>query len=316
MRDEIDLLDLMRRIWARRRMVAAVAAASLAVGVVVALVSPAKYTAQSVMVPQTGEAGNGVALGGLAAMAGVNIGGETGLGPNIYPQIVASVPFQKELMAMTVDSRERGRTVLLDYLVAPEKTPAAQEAHDGIETFTSRESAGRSALSGLVALAYNKTDGDIRLSATMPEPLMAAQVAQKAQELLQKHVTRLKVQKVQATLDFIEERTGEAHAEFERAQRELASFRDRNRNIVTATAEVAGRHLQNKSDLAFSIYSDLARQREQARIDLKETTPVFTVIEPVTVPVKRSAPNRKMTVAVFTLIGLAAGCALALIKSK
>ncbi len=293
-------------------MVAATALAAVIIGVVLALVRPVEYTANSVMIPQTGESSS--APNRLAAMAGIGLGdSNNGLGPNLYPQIVASMPFQKELMYMTVDSKEHGQVTLLDYFTDKEETPVTQVKHEGIETLSPRESACRGVLSDRVSLTYNEREGDIRLSATMPEAPMAAEVAQKAQELLQEHIVRLKVQKVQATLDFIEERTEEAKTEFENAQNELASFRDRNRNIVTATAAVRGQRLQNENDLAFGIYSDLARQREQARIDLKETTPVFTVIEPVTVPMHRSAPNRKMIVTIFAMVGLIAGCALALI---
>jgi uncharacterized protein involved in exopolysaccharide biosynthesis len=319
MKDEIDLLDLVRRIWNKRRLVVMVAGAAMVVGVVVALVLPRKYTATSVMVPHTESGNGGNALGGLAAMAGVNLGGGQSsdvLTPTIYPQIVASVPFQKELMRMPVYLKEYGGEVmLLDYFAEPEEDdaePATEMRQDGIEVLTPRESAARSGLSGVVSLSVDAKSGEIRLSATMPEPLAAAQVAKKTQELLHDYITKFKVQKVQATLDFIEERTEEARAESERTQDALAAFRDRNRNIVTATAQIGEDRLQNENDLAFAIYSDLMRKREQTRIELKETTPVITVIEPVTVPDRPSAPKRKLIVAAFTFLGLAIGCILAL----
>lgn len=315
MRDEIDLLDALHRVWQGRRIVAVAVFAAIVLGVVLSLTRPIEYTAHSVMIPQDNDNGRSSGIpGGLAAMAGLD-DGEAGLGPDMYPQIVSSIPFQKELMAMTVDSGERGRVTLLDYFTEPSDMPDAAPEYGDIEFLTPREDACKAELSGRVSLSYNDKAGDLRLSATMPEALMAAEVAQRAQELLQEHVVRLKVQKVQSTLDFIEERTEEAKADFERAQGELASFRDRNRNIVTATAEVRGQRLQNESDLAFGIYSTLARQREQARIELKENTPVFMTIEPVTIPMRRSAPNRKMIVAVFTLLGVLVGCGIALAKS-
>ena len=150
----------------------------------------------------------------------------------------------------------------------------------------------------------------------MPEPLAAAQVAQHAQDLLQKYVTRFKVENVQATLDFVEERTEEARTEFERAQSELAAFRDRNQNLISATARIRGERLQNENDLAFSIYSTLMQQREQARIKVKETTPTITVIQPVTVPDGPSAPRKMKILAISLFLGFLCGCLLALVLSS
>ena len=48
----------------------------------------------------------------------------------------------------------------------------------------------------------NDKDGYITLSVDMPEPLAAAQLAAKVQELLQRYVTDFKIQKVKANLEF------------------------------------------------------------------------------------------------------------------
>ncbi len=316
MKQEIDLLEIAGRIWQHRRIVAITVAVAMVVGVVVALVTPTVYTARCVMVAQTGEQRGGGALGGLAAMAGVSLGGgQTGgvLSPVIYPRIMASVPFQKELMSTQVNFAENnGAPIsLIDHYTKDLDLPAGV-SYPHLETLSPAQAACMSVLQEQVALAVDDSSGELTLTAKMPEPLPAAQLAQASQQLLQKYITSFKIQKVQATLDFIDARTEEAREDFERSQNALASFRDRNRNIVTQTAQVRGQRLQNEYDLAFGIYSELSRQREQTRIELKETTPVFTIIEPVTIPTQRSAPNRKMIVAIFTLIGVIVGCILAL----
>ena len=68
----------------------------------VALFSPKEYTAGCTMVPQSGDKKVGGNLSGLASMVGINLGGASGgevLSPTIYPKIVASIPFKKDLMA-------------------------------------------------------------------------------------------------------------------------------------------------------------------------------------------------------------------------
>jgi LPS O-antigen subunit length determinant protein (WzzB/FepE family) len=48
-------------------------------------------------------------------------------------------------------------------------------------------------------------------------------------------------------------------------------------------------------------------QLEQAKISVKETMPVLTVIKPVTVPYKKSKPQRAMILFAFTFLGIVAG---------
>ena len=158
----------------------------------------------------------------------------------------------------------------------------------------------------------NDKDGYITLSVDMPEPLAAAQLAAKVQELLQRYVTDFKIQKVKANLEFVEGRYEEAKKEYEKKQEELAIFNDANRNLVSNVAKTTQERLNNEYTLLFGVYSELAKQREQANIQVKETTPVFTVVEPVTIPTERSKPNRGLICIAFTFLGGFIGIGLVL----
>ena len=48
-------------------------------------------------------------------------------------------------------------------------------------------------------------------------------------------------------------------------------------------------------------------QLEQAKIKVKETVPILTIINPVTVPYKKSKPSRAMILIAFTFLGGVAG---------
>ncbi len=58
----------------------------------------------------------------------------------------------------------------------------------------------------------------------------------------------------------------------------------------------------------------MATQLEQAKIQVKETTPVLTVISPVAMPVKPSKPRKMMLLAAFTFLGLVAGSGYVLVR--
>lgn len=322
MEKEIDLIEIFRKLLHRWRLIVLAGAIVGVVGVVVALVSPVEYTAGCVMVPQTGNKQSGGQMGGLAAMAGINLNsGQSGeiLSPTAYPQIVRSVPFQKDLMRTKVHLKEYAEPVtLLDYFADTTKkkrksvgTPAPV-LNDSLERLSPREAAVRAALYKNVTLIADEKEDFITLSVIMPEAEAAAEVAEAAQALLQSYVTRFKIQKEQATLDFIEGRAAEAKKEYESAQDALAAVRDHNRNVITQTGQIELNRKMTEYNLAYGVYSSLLQQREQARIKVKETTPVFTVIEPVTVPNTRTAPQRTRMVIIFGLLGGLLGCVLAL----
>lgn len=50
--------------------------------------------------------------------------------------------------------------------------------------------------------------------------------------------------------------------------------------------------------LTFNVYNTLAQKQEQDKLRVQEQTPVYTIIEPASVPLKTSAPKK-----VLILIG-------------
>ena len=141
------------------------------------------------------------------------------------------------------------------------------------------------------------------LSSRFHEARLSAEVAQKAQELLQQYITEFKIEKAKAQLEFIQERYAEKKEEFEKAQDNLAAFRDRNKNVTSALARTEEERLQSDYQLAFEVYSQLAQQQEQAQIKVKEDTPVFSILKPVVVPIEKSAPNRPMILIIWIFLG-------------
>lgn len=55
--------------------------------------------------------------------------------------------------------------------------------------------------------------------------------------------------------------------------------------------------------MAIQVYQSLAEQKEQAEIAVKKDTPAFSVIEPVKVPIEKSAPKRSLIMVVSIFMG-------------
>ena len=344
--DEIDLIQLAKTLWKGRRQVIKTTLVFMAFGLFVALFTPKEYTASTTMVPQSSEGGTklGGSLGGLAAMAGINLGsmGGSEIPPTLYPQIVQSIPFQQALMQTSLSIEGQDSPVTFyDYytelkrpgllgtlkkytlglpgllLQALKGKPANKTVAEGGPTLlsiTQEEKALIEQLQAQLSLAVNDKDGYVTLSASMPEALAAAQLAREAQTLLQAAITEFKVQKATDQLQFVEERYREKAAVYGSAQQALARFQDRNKNTATALAQTSLAQLQAEHDLAFSVYNELAKQLETQKIQVKEDTPVFTILEPVSVPLEKSKPKRSLILLIWTFLGGVLGIGLVLGK--
>ncbi len=344
---EIDLVEIVRKLWKNRKLILRITLAFMVLGVLVALFSPEEYDAGSTLVPQTSEKKMSGGLSGLAAMAGISlgdIGGGEVLSPKMYAKILESVPFQKELMQTPIKFEKYEQPVaLFDYFtdekyekfslggvvrkytiglpgvimkaVRGEKKDEIYnpEGIGTLQTLTLKEKQCVEKLKKLITLNLNEKDGYLQLTATMPEPLAAAQLAERVQSLLQRYITEFKIEKVQSNLDFVQERFDEAKRDFEQIQQERAVFKDANKNIYSARAQTQEEQLDTRYNLALSVYSELAKQLEQAKIQVKETTPILTVIDPVTIPLERSKPKRALILVLFTFLGGFAGTGLVLV---
>lgn len=344
---EIDLIEVAKRLWTKRKFILKVTGTFMVLGLLVALFSAKEFTASTVVVPQTGSKGGGSSLSGLAAMAGISLGnigeGET-LSPKVYAKVLNNVDLQKELMYTPVNFEEFSEPVtLLDYYTnekyrktsvmgtvkkytiglpfvilgairgeAEEKPMIATVGSNGktLSTFTKDELKCLKTLKSKYNLTINDKDGYVSISASLPEPLAAAQVAQRLQDLLQKYVTEFKIQKAAANYNFIKQRYDEAKATFEARQTEYARFQDANRTLSSALSKTREEQIKSEYNIANSLYNELAKQLVQAEIKVKEDTPILTVVEPVVVPREKSKPKRPMILIMFTFLGGFLGCGL------
>ena len=110
--DEIDLLALAQKLWAKRYFILKVTGIFILLGLFIAIFSPNEFTAGSTFVPQTSQGAKpGGSLGGLASLAGIDLSG-MGAGseipPMLYPKIVNSVSFRLALLEAPVSLPETG----------------------------------------------------------------------------------------------------------------------------------------------------------------------------------------------------------------
>lgn len=345
---EIDLVELIQKMWINRWLIIKVTSVFVVLGVLVALFSAKVFTASCDIVPDTGKSGNSK-MSSLAALAGVSLGGGedvTALSPLVYENIMNGTSFRKELMQTKIDfedidkpvsffdyytSEEYNKPSVLSYIKKytiglpfvilnairgeqPEPDYSAIGNNEGptMETLSKDEYNALKILEQCVSLTLDSKNGYVTITTNMPEAVASAQLAQATVVLLQKYITEFKIAKVQSNLDFIQSRYDEAKKNFEDIQVRRAAFRDANTNTNKYSARVEAEKLDAEYTLAMNLYSELAAQLEQAKIEVKKDTPMLTVVRPVTIPYKKSKPARAKILLAFTFLGVMAGAGLVL----
>jgi LPS O-antigen subunit length determinant protein (WzzB/FepE family) len=332
--DEIDLISLAKTLWVGRRTIFNTVVIFALLGVLLALFSEKEYTASTIMVPQVEN--QSTQLGGLsslASLAGVNMdmnAGTNAISPILYPKIMSSVSFQLEIMnAEYLFEESKEPASLLDYytdIYKPglfgtikkytfglpgliikktrgEHSVAESDPESGVISISHDQEEVRKIIEEKLSLEVNEQDGYLTLVSRFHQAHLSAQVAQKAQKLLQEYVTQFKIEKATAQLEFIKGRYEENKSDFEEAQSQLAAFRDANKNITSEIMRTHEERLQNEYQLAFEVYSELAKQLEQSMIKVKEDTPVLSIINEVTVPIEKSKPNRVLILIIWIILG-------------
>ena len=332
--DEMDLVELAKVIWSKKNLILKVTGLFTLLGLTIAFTSKVEYEASCKLIPesQEGSAPDLGGLGGLAGLAGFDLSGlgaQGVLSPELYPEIVNSAPFLTKLINTPVYFENRDTTIssflffkeiekpslfgyLAEYTIGlPKKLKklfsSSQEVHIKdydlirfskddwkiIENYKER-----------LEVSVDTKTGIISVNSEMPDPVAAAKVTELLVMELTSRVTDYKIEKSQISLDFVRERFLEAKEEYEDTQQRVARFADRNRNITNSTVQTEYERLQNELNIAFEVYKGLATQLEQAKIKVKEETPVFTVLEPVRVPEDKSKPKRGIILIGFTFLGI------------
>ena len=83
--------------------------------------------------------------------------------------------------------------------------------------------------------------------------------------------------------------------------------------MPTTRARIEQERLQTKYGVSSAIYSEMAKQLEQAKMQVKMDTPMLTVIQPITVP-RQPSNSRAKTLVVWTFLGFVLGCGIVLGK--
>ncbi|NDU99261.1 Wzz/FepE/Etk N-terminal domain-containing protein [Spirosoma terrae] len=315
---------LTRVAWQGRRLLLCFMVVFALLGVIIALLTTPEYVSDAKIMPEM-SSGTGDMVKRLASVAGFSgldlseTEGADAVRPDLYPNVLQSTPFILYLLNQTVTSERRERTTIRKLLLDTDNwmsrfwTDANESAgkisiqSDGPVRLTKQQEDLIKEVGKRVSAKLDTRSGVITITAKMPDANVAATVAQLAMNYLTQYVTSYRTEKARKDLDFYGQRLKESRQRYEKAQYSVFHYNDQHKNFVVQAATMEKQRMEAELAIAQTVYTELARQHEQARLKVQERTPVFKVLEPPKIPVLRTSPKRTLMVLVYALAGLATG---------
>jgi len=331
--DSIDAISIIKAVWIERKLVLKVACASFFIGCIVALFSPVIFESQTTFVPQTSDQNSSrKSLGSLASLAGINLNESASseidnyISPLLYSKIVDSEEFSVNLLDEELLFIDGSRLTIRDYLSEKtngfnligfikkytigflnkesDKSSVNNKLNNDYNFISEEDFQLIRSFKEKFSIEANKKDGYIKVIATDKNAFISSQLVKIITINLQSRIISLRTNKIKEQLDYSTEEYFKKKEEFEILQKKLAEFRDSNKNISTAVFMAELQKLEAEFQLQKSILLSLANEYNSNKIKLNKNTPIFSVLDEVSVPNKRSKPKRRQIVMIYMFLGV------------
>ena len=333
--DQIDIIELIKKVWSDRKIIIKTTMIFFVLGCLVALLSPILYTSQTTFVPQVSEdpmskASSG--LGSLASLAGINLNsteltGDSYLSPLLYSKLAESEEFSYDIINEEIINLNGDKQTIKDYILSKNSSfnfnpvkfikkytigifldnEPLEKNNDILNAynFLSKEDFNLIELfKEKFSIELNEKEGYIKVVATDENAFVSTQLVEKITENLQSKIIELRTNKIKERLEYSKKQYELKQGEFDLLQKKLAEFKDSNKNISTARFMSELQKLESEYQLQQNIRVNLASEYNNNKIKLNKDTPIFSVIDEVSVPNERSKPKRVILVFIYVFIGL------------
>lgn len=332
-----EIVDLVSRLWQRKMFIVKCCVAGALFGLMLGFSIPKIYKASVTFAPEV-EQKMGSGVSSIASMMGINLNNSVdAISADMYPDVVHSTPFIFELLDLPVQFVRKDSTInttLLDYMCEYQKAPwwsyvfnapfklmswgkslltGAEEEEVEVADLNplnlpKKERTVVKFFSESIEVFIDKKTSKVSMSIELQDREVAAAVMNAVVENLKEFMSDYRTSKARQDVANLSIICEQRKAEYLQAQKTYALFVDANQNVIRQSAKVESERLKQEMDLAYQVYSQVAAQLEAARIQEQQAKPVVVIIDPVTVPLRRSAPSKAKLLVLFTFL---AGCCAA-----
>ena len=332
--DSIDIIALLKTLWTGKKLIVKTTILFFVIGCVVALLSPVVYTAQTTFIPQVSEdqmSSSKGGLGSLASLAGINLnqGSSTSdsyLSPLLYSKIANSDEFslkliEEELINLNGDKFSIKQYMLSDtnssfnligfikkytigLFVKNDNELKSKETVNGYNFISQEEFNLVKSFKEKFSIVLNEKEGYIEVIASDKDAFISTQLVKIVTKNLQSRIIELRTNKIKERLEYSKNQYELKQIEFNILQNNVADFKDSNKNISTARFMSELQKLESEYQLQQNILMTLASEFNNNKIKLNKDTPIFSVIDEVSVPNERSEPKRSLIALIYLFLGV------------
>lgn len=319
--DNIDFFELFLKIYNNRKRIIIITFIFGIIGVFAALITPEKYNSKTIFISQNFDGKNNSSLSGVASLVGINLSGALPGGEiptSMYPHVAESTKFKRMLLNSILDfnSGLSVKSHLIKYYnIKIDSTLNNYQDIDNIYVSKSEEEIF-DILTEIISVEVDPKDGFISIEAISNIPQYAAVLANNSKNILQEIIIKNKIESAKQNLKFTQEQLEEKKLEFEELQTKLSFFKDSNLNLVNSTSISEQDKLEAEFQIINSVVTELSKQVEQAKLQVKKDTPVFSTIKTAVIPNLRLSPKRTQMVLIYGFVGFVFICSFYLIKDS
>lgn len=346
--DSIDIIPFLKNIWSNRKFIISVSTLFFFTGCIVALLSPIVYTSQTTFVPQVSgqemSINSNNRLGSLASLAGIKLNptevtSESYLSPLVYRNVVDSEEFSLKLLDQELINLNADKFTIREYLLSTvnsfnfnpigiikkytiglflksDKNIINSDIQENYNFISQVDYDLIKLFRQKFTIELNEKEGYIKVIAKDENPFISSQLVELVTKSLQTKIIEIRTNKINERLEFSKEQYELKEIEFNILQNKLALFKDSNKNISTARFRSELQKLESEYQLQQNILINLASEYNSNKIKLNKDTPIFSVIDEVSIPNERSKPRRTFIVIIFVFVGLVVSIVYILSKDQ
>ena len=288
-----------REIWAHRWLILGV---SMAIAVITLLINffllwPF-FKSTAILLPEP-DRGKLASLGQIANLA--EIAGVGGLGASssnkLYPEILSSETVLRPVILRKYENERYGHPVdLIEYFKVE---GATQE--DTMEKMLKL-------MRGLITTSVDARTGVVSVSAEMPEPRLSADVVNDVVGELDDFIRHRQNTSASEQARWVGSRLDSVGKDLRRAEDALRDFRERNKIVSSPDLVLQQERLMRNVQMASTLFVELKKQFELAKIDEVKSLTVVSVLDKGDVPSRKVRPKRATNAGIGFCVSIAVIC--------
>tara|TARA_Y100001958_G_scaffold159888_1_gene163979 strand:- start:16479 stop:17540 length:1062 start_codon:yes stop_codon:yes gene_type:complete len=331
--DGINIISLLSDLWNNKILIIKFFLIFSIFGVLYSLSIKNTYKSSSTFYPHYENISEATStLKGLVGLGGINLKSETpnSVPASLYPEIVKSNSFKNEILNTKIFfeknnisykeylNSKSNKKKILSYFneIFKSKKNSNIKKYDSLNYISIIDNNLNKILDQNISISINEDEGLIKLSVIDENPEISAFIASKANKLLQKKIIDFKLKNINDLYQFTENQLEIAKFNLFKIQDSLANFKDSNMTIKSDVFKNKLSRLETEFNISKNIYNELAVSKEKTAIDVRKKTPIFTIINPVYVPIERHQPKRTILVLFFGILGVSLSSIWIISKKK